>query len=73
MNIQLLDEILRLPVDERVELAENIWDSVDTDEQGVALTPEQHAELNRRIEYHEKNPGEMIPWETAKKRYRNLV
>ena len=73
MNTQLLDEILRLPVDERVQLAENIWDSVETDEQSVALTPEQHAELNRRIEYHKKNPGEMIPWETAKERYRNLV
>ncbi|MBK8464636.1 MAG: addiction module protein [Chloracidobacterium sp.] len=73
MNTQLLEEVLQLPVDERLQLAENIWDSVETEQHSLALTPEQRAELNRRIEYHKKNPGEMIPWETARERYRNLA
>jgi len=73
MNTQLLEEVLQLPIDERLQLAENIWDSVENDQQKVTLTPEQRTELNRRIEYHKKNPSEMIPWETARERYRNLA
>jgi putative addiction module component (TIGR02574 family) len=45
----LLDEILRLPADERLELIEEIWDSLAADAEKVV--PEWHRrELDRRLQ-----------------------
>ena len=62
----LLEEALKLPVIERRKLAEDIWQSIDGSPEAFKLTPEQAAELQRRIEYHEKYPEEGIPWETVR-------
>ena len=56
----LLEEALKLPVIERRKLAEDIWESIDGSPEAFELTPEQAAELQRRIEYHEKYPEEGI-------------
>lgn len=61
----LLEEALKLPVAERRKLAEDIWESLDGVPDAFALTPEQAAELQRRIDHHEKFPEEGIPWETV--------
>lgn len=58
---QILDEIRRLPNAERRELIERIKDEfVDFDDE---LTPEQAAELDRRLAEFEKNPSGGVPWE----------
>ena len=63
----LLAEILRLPEDERRELVDEIRESLpphaDDDDDEFSLTPEQEAEIDRRIEEHEKDPSRAIPWE----------
>jgi len=65
MNARL-SEILDLPIAERIQLVEDIWDSISAFPDAVELTPEQKAELNRRIEDYRLNPGGNIPWETIK-------
>lgn len=46
----LLDEILRLPVDERLQLVEQVWDSIAATPDAVPV-PEWHkAELDRRLD-----------------------
>lgn len=62
----LLEEALKLPVTERRKLAEDIWESIDGSPEAFELTPEQAAELQRRIDHHEKFPDEGIPWETVR-------
>lgn len=64
----LLEQSLKLPIPERIKLVEDIWDSI-ADQQSaadVALTPEQTAELERRIEYHERHPNDTVCWETVR-------
>ena len=65
-----LTELLKLPADQRVELALALWDSLDNDqrEAELALTPEQAAELDRRLAEHLANPGSSIPWDAVRRK-----
>jgi putative addiction module component (TIGR02574 family) len=54
----LLDEIIRLPAQERRELVETLLDTVDFDVEPPPVTPEQMRELNARLEHHRQNPDE---------------
>ena len=45
MNSNLRD----LPLDERIRLVQDIWDSIAQDQEAIQLTPEQAEELNRRL------------------------
>jgi putative addiction module component (TIGR02574 family) len=71
MATPYLDAILKLPIPERLELVEAIWDSLADSpeaEAAFALTDEQRAELDRRLEEHLANPSSAIPWEEVRRR-----
>ena len=61
-----LSDILRLPVEERIKLVEDIWDSIALESGAVKLMPAQRKELERRIEDYKNNPSGNVPWETIK-------
>jgi putative addiction module component (TIGR02574 family) len=64
MLSNILAALRRLPSQDRIELAMALWESL-TDEEREAefvLTPEQEAEIDRRLEEHLANPGSAIPW-----------
>lgn len=64
MPPELRAAVLSLPDDERLELAEVLWDSVGAD----ALpgpTAEQIAELDRRRANLAADPGSARPWDEA--------
>ena len=42
-----------LPLDERIRLVEDLWDSIASDQNALPLTPEQQAELDRRLDSYE--------------------
>jgi len=63
-----LADVLELSVPERIQLAEDIWDSVATMPQPVSLTEDQREELDRRLEDYHQHPHEGTPWETLKNR-----
>lgn len=50
-----------LPVDERIKLVEELWDSIAADQKTLPLTDEQKAELDRRLDAYEAdgNPGRL--------------
>jgi putative addiction module component (TIGR02574 family) len=72
MNTQL-SEILQLSVAERIQLVEDIWDSIATVPEAVSLTDEQKAELDRRLESYRANPNEGISWSELKETLRQRV
>ncbi|MFT5722894.1 MAG: putative addiction module component (TIGR02574 family) [Motiliproteus sp.] len=42
-----------LPVEERIRLVEDLWDSIANDQKALPLTSEQIAELDRRLDTFE--------------------
>jgi len=73
MASSTLDDLLRLPANERAEIALALWESLsDADREAeFVLTDEQKAELDRRWLAHVANPGAAVPWETVRQRLRN--
>lgn len=67
MTSRKLAELLKLPARERADLATALWESLDESRQEseLALTPEQSAELDRRLADHVADPSSGIPWETG--------
>ena len=42
-----------LPIDERIKLVQDLWDSISADQNKLSLTDEQKDELDRRIDAFE--------------------
>ena len=68
MNANLRD----LPLNERIRLVEDLWDSIASDQNALPLTPEQQAELDRRLDAYEADghpghPAENIIGEIRKR------
>ena len=65
-----LAELLRLPANQRVEIAMALWESLTEAEREaeLALTPEQEADLDRRLAEHVANPGSAIPWDEVRRK-----
>ncbi|HKG24184.1 MAG TPA: addiction module protein [Thermomicrobiales bacterium] len=59
----LRDEILKLSVVERLQLVEEIWDSLTEEASDMPLSDELKRELDRRLALHRANPESAIPWE----------
>jgi putative addiction module component (TIGR02574 family) len=58
----ILAEIMRLTPEERRDLSDQLSAAVAEDED-LVLTPEQMAEIDRRIEEHKRDPSSAIPAE----------
>lgn len=66
-----VSDAMELSVAERIELVEDIWDSIAEAPEKVELTDIQKAALDERLEAYHRNPDEGSPWETVKKRILN--
>lgn len=56
-----------LPISERLQLVEDIWDSIAEDTSGAfQLSPDDAAELRRRLAQHQADPSSAIPWEQVR-------
>ena len=65
-----LTKLLELPATERVDIAMALWDNLTPAEQEaeVDLTPEQRAELDRRLAEHIADPASAIPWDEVRRK-----
>ena len=52
-----------LSTDERLDLLEELWDSLSKDPASLSLTDAQRDELDRRLDDIERNGATGIPWE----------
>jgi putative addiction module component (TIGR02574 family) len=64
-----LSELFAKSAAERIQLAEDLWDSVASDpERMPPLTDSQRSELDRRLREHVGNPGTALAWEQVRER-----
>ncbi|HEX4996869.1 MAG TPA: addiction module protein [Terriglobia bacterium] len=63
-----IEEILNLSVKKRLEVIEEIWDSIASDEDAVPLTSAQRRELDRRRAEHKADPSTAVPWAEVRSR-----
>lgn len=66
-----LAELKSLPAAERLQLVEDLWDSLAEVESDVPVSQWQQDELARREEYFLKNPSCTSSWEDVKARIRS--
>ena len=56
-----------LPISERIELVEDIWDSIaEETATPLRITAEERAELQRRYAAHLADPSRSLPWEQVR-------
>jgi putative addiction module component (TIGR02574 family) len=60
----------RLPVAVRLQLVEEIWDSIADAPEAGGLTPELQEDLAQRIAAYEANPQSGSTWEEVRARIR---
>lgn len=61
-------DIAEMPIDERIQLVEDIWDSIAELPESVPV-PEWHKkELEKRLDAYHANPTESSPWGEVKEK-----
>ncbi|HEX8276982.1 MAG TPA: addiction module protein [Longimicrobiaceae bacterium] len=70
MSATPLAELLKLTEAERIQLAQDLWDSIPARSEALPLDEEQLREMERRLAEHHANPASSIPWEEARARLR---
>ena len=70
-----LSDLLKLPAQERAELAIALWDSLSDGQRAteLSLTPEQTAELDRRWEEHLRDPSSAVSWDEVRRRLQGTL
>jgi putative addiction module component (TIGR02574 family) len=66
MSTSIIETAKSLPLSERIELVEALWESIIQDGYDPGLTTAQAEELDRRLASHKKNPDDVVAWETVK-------
>lgn len=64
-------DVLNLSVSERIQLVEDIWDTIAKVPEAVGLSREQKEELDNRLDAYHQNPEEGSTWELVQKRIRS--
>lgn len=64
-------EILSLSVPERIQLAEDIWDTIAEVPEAISLSDGAKAELDRRLDAYHKDPTAGSPWEAVRRKIRD--
>lgn len=72
MSDALRDELRTLPGAERLELVQELWDSIaaDCECEPYPLTEEQRQDLERRLAEADSDPAGGAPWQEVRERIR---
>lgn len=66
-------DIAGLSVSERIQLAEDLWDSVAATNADIPLTSAQAKEIDCRLRYLERTPDVGEPWDVVRARLEERV
>ncbi|MGO9014963.1 MAG: addiction module protein [Dissulfurispiraceae bacterium] len=68
MRVMDIPQIKKLSVPEKILLAEDLWDSISSEESTIPV-PESHmTELDRRLARHASSPGGLLSLDELRKR-----
>lgn len=65
-------KLASMTVEQKLQLIDELWDSLDSEPE-VGLTPEQLAEMERRLEWAKANPDGCLTLEEFRKRLRAFL
>ena len=71
MSRTAIEEILELPADTRVQIAQQIWESVAEHPEQVTLTAAQRDELEKRWKAMQESPEAGEDWELLQAKLRS--
>jgi putative addiction module component (TIGR02574 family) len=61
---ETMHDFSHLSLAERIQLVEDLWDSIATEgSAAVALSDAQREELRRRAQVHDADPDGVVPWD----------
>ena len=66
-----LIDITRLSPEQRLELLDQLWDSLSSTPEAVPLTAAQREELDRRLDEIDREGPAGIPWDEVMRRIRS--
>ena len=66
-----ISALRQLPLPERLQLVEDLWDSIAEDQDSLPDPPQVVEELRRRKASLSNNPASAISWDKAKDRIRS--
>ena len=61
-------DTIALPISERIQLVEDIWDTIATEVKAVELTEDEKRIIDERLEAYHRNPDLGSPWKDVFKR-----
>ena len=67
-----IDQLRSLSIEDRLRVVEAVWDSLP-EEAAVPESPEQRAELHRRLDAYEADPEDLLTWEQVLERLRGRL
>jgi len=65
------EKLFKLSAAERLELVEELWDSIADDDEALVLTDAQREDLERRLAEADADPTGGSPWEEVRERIRH--
>ena len=69
MKEAVIAELLKLSPAERIQLAEDLWDSVAAQPESLpALSDDQRREIERRVAEHTRDTSSALTWEEVRAR-----
>ena len=72
-SLPIEEQILELPIDERIRLAKWIWNDLIESNENLPISEEIKAELMARLEEANLNPDEGEPWENVREELERLL
>ncbi|HMW22527.1 MAG TPA: addiction module protein [Burkholderiaceae bacterium] len=64
-------DLFALPLAERLQLVEDLWDSIATERAAAPVHPQVANELRERLARYDADPSSGISWEDARRRLRD--
>lgn len=61
-------DLFSLSIPEKIQLVEDIWDSIAVHPEMVELSPQIKNELDKRMEEHEQHPDDISNWDDVRSR-----
>lgn len=72
MQPLLTVDIKQISIAERIQLAEDLWDSILADPESLPVTDVQKQVLDTRLKKHYQEPNTGSTWQSVKNRFDNL-